>query len=251
LVLKKIFLVFLLFASLLVCQISYAADWQNEIKGVSKKLLMDVITSDMISLRFNVLSVNEYQLVFGRDANDFGSMFFFGSKFNGTPQQRVTFALAQVNDTVKIHMNVQLVTNPGSTFEKYTPIGHPSWGTYIQSLSPRFYGFVGYGIVVYQIGKDFEIGHIYKNSNAYNSGLMKQDRIIKVNGKKVHGLSVQELDSMFIPGDAGTEIELVVRHRNKGPECAFVLKKAFIEPEFKPDLIKDEEQRDNKQPDNQ
>lgn len=97
-------------------------------------------------------------------------------------------------------------------------------------ISPGFTtpGVIGLQFSCYAASQSEKSDHciilgVIKGSPAYKDGrLRKQDRILEVNGKKIRGVSVEELTEM-IGGEAGTYVTIVID--SDGEERPITLKR--------------------------
>ena len=104
--------------------------------SVPKKEVMNAIVAAMVQDGYDLKGASDYHLVFGKRVTDYGSRMLFGSRWDSTPELRVQYTLAERMDTgldrrlttirtgqtsgVHVTANVQLVTNPGTGFERVT-----------------------------------------------------------------------------------------------------------------------------------
>jgi hypothetical protein len=88
------------------------------IPGVQKKQVADRLVGNMVSGGFQVRTVNEYMLTFGKPAESVMVRALFGSGFNGVPEIRHEYSLVEVPAGVRVLGRIKVVTNPGSGLEK-------------------------------------------------------------------------------------------------------------------------------------
>lgn len=72
--------------------------------------------------RFNVTKDTEYLLQIEKPSENFGAALLLGSKYDGIPAERIVFTFAPVGDSTRVVASSMFVTNPGSAFERITPI---------------------------------------------------------------------------------------------------------------------------------
>jgi hypothetical protein len=70
--------------------------------------------------RFNVTKDTEYLLQVEKPTDNVAAQVLFGSRYDGTPAERVVFTFAPLGDSVRVVASAMLVTNPGSAFEQIT-----------------------------------------------------------------------------------------------------------------------------------
>lgn len=103
------------------------------IRGATKKQIADRIAGNALATGAQIKSVNEYAVVIGKRAtNDFASQLLYGSRYDGVPEYRVHFGLVDVPNGVRVFSRAEIVTNPGSAFERVTD-ATPSEATKIQA----------------------------------------------------------------------------------------------------------------------
>jgi hypothetical protein len=89
------------------------------IEGVNRKQVADRIVDRLTGKGLTIHQVTEYKIVAGQKAEDFGAKFFFGSRYDGIPEYRITYTLVdQPPAAVKVYGRAGIVTNPGSAFER-------------------------------------------------------------------------------------------------------------------------------------
>lgn len=204
----------------------------TEINDANKKQVIDVIINDLVSQGYSISTVNDYQLILRKDMDNTMAQIFFGSKLNGTPELRAAFNIIQMNRNVKITVEVKIVTNPNSGFERYTPVTHSSWQSYLDNIKGKFNGYIRYGVAVLDKKKNgfFEIFEITKNSSAEKEGLQAGDLIIKINDIKVTNMSYKKFIT-YLEGPEGSSVVLVVKDAS-GEEKEVTIVKTFIPGEY-------------------
>lgn len=218
---------------LLISSFCIAANLFNvEIADADKKQVTDIIINDLISWGYSIVTVNEYQLSFRKDLDNSMDKFIFGTNFNRIPESRVSFNIISINGNVKITLEVKIVSNPGSGYERSTAITDASWQSYLNNLKAKFNGQIVYGMFIPEKKKEraFEITEIIKNSSAEKEGLVKGDLILMINDIKTSALSHKELFS-YLEGPEGSTVKLLIKTID-GNEKTVTLTKTFIPGEF-------------------
>lgn len=72
--------------------------------------------------RFNVTKDTEYLLQIEKPSENLGAALLLGSRYDGVPAERIVFTFAPVGDTTRVVAAGMFVTNPGSAFERITPV---------------------------------------------------------------------------------------------------------------------------------
>lgn len=90
------------------------------IHGASKSAVKDRITDGMINKGYTVTKSDDTVIAFDRPVDNPFAAAFFGSRYDSTPNARVTYNLIQVKGAVRVVADCVIVTNPGSAFEQKT-----------------------------------------------------------------------------------------------------------------------------------
>ncbi len=196
------------------------------ITNCSKKEVVDAIVNMMVGAGFEVKDVSDYHAVFGKLSDSFGDALLYGSKYDSTPEYRVKYSFTETEDGVRVIAAVQVVTNPGSAFERVNDRTTGKDARDMQSLLERFK--VGLelskrgktGIMVDQNGV---ITKVMEGGGAADAGLQTDDRIIKIDGQEAPVGDANKL-AFMITGEAGTYVEITVV-RNGEEVTAKVLRK--------------------------
>jgi len=72
--------------------------------------------------RFNVTKDTEYLLQVEKPSDNVGAAMLLGSRYDAIPAERIVFSFAPMGDSVRVVAASMFVTNPGSSFERITPI---------------------------------------------------------------------------------------------------------------------------------
>lgn len=100
-----------------------------------------------------------------------------------------------------------------------------------QSWSRGDNKYVGIGISVSARGSEPRIVEVYDDTPAQRAGLKAADVIVRINGKPVVGLALEEMTGL-VRGPAGTTVEMVVRRGVDPTELTFSLNRAEIHLQF-------------------
>lgn len=91
--------------------------------GLTKKQVTDAIVASALSRGSQVKSVSEYSVVLARRAdNSMAAQILFGSSYDSVPEARVTLNLVDVPGGVQVYGRGEMITNPGSAYERVTPL---------------------------------------------------------------------------------------------------------------------------------
>jgi len=109
-----------------------------------------------------------------------------------------------------------------------------------QSWSRGENTYVGIGISVSSRNAEPRVVEVYDDTPAKLAGLQAGDLLIRIGGKSVAGLALDEMTSL-VRGPAGTSVELVVRRGSDPRELSFNVKRAEIHLQFvKQRLVEDD-----------
>lgn len=93
------------------------------IEGATRKQVVDHIVDRSTANGMTLRSVSEYKVTTSKLANkDFAAMFLFGSRYDGVPEYRIHYTLIDRAGAVKVFLRGEIVTNPGSAFERVTDV---------------------------------------------------------------------------------------------------------------------------------
>lgn len=119
-----LFIVFLILALMITsCANNYRVNTISGrpeviINGASSKDVSNTIVNFMLNNGFYLQERNEYQIIFGKKATDFGMMLLAGSRYDSVPEWRYIFNMVDVTGGTRVLTNIWVVTNPGSAFER-------------------------------------------------------------------------------------------------------------------------------------
>jgi len=87
---------------------------------VQRKELANAILNRMITKGYSVKQVTDYTIVMRKAETGILTGALFGSRYDSTPERRITFTFVEVDSGIRTIIADQIVTNPGSAFEKIT-----------------------------------------------------------------------------------------------------------------------------------
>lgn len=92
--------------------------------GVQKAGLMEKVVASASMDGFNIRSSSNFQIVMGKVlTNNFSAGMLYGSKYDPWPEFRLIWTLADTgNNCIHVGVVLQMITNPGSAFEKVTDV---------------------------------------------------------------------------------------------------------------------------------
>ncbi|MGY4333300.1 hypothetical protein ACVWWG_007717 [Bradyrhizobium sp. LB7.2] len=120
---------FALGASLLLAGCQTTAQAPSTASGkpeVTIKAPASAIKARLISLamdrRLNVTKDTEYLLQVEKPSENLGAAILLGPKYDSIPAERYVFTFAPMGDSTRVVASTVFVTNPGSSFERITPV---------------------------------------------------------------------------------------------------------------------------------
>lgn len=82
-----------------------------------------VLVNVLVNNGFTIKKDSEYSLVVERRSTDLLVNVLLGSQWNPTTNSRLTLAVTEVNGQTRVVADMHVVTNPGTGFERLTPVG--------------------------------------------------------------------------------------------------------------------------------
>ena len=202
-----------------------------------KEKIKDSLVNSMMNEGFYLKTTNEYNLVFGKISNDIATSLLYGSRYDTSPELIVSFSIVKVNNGYRLIATLNVITNPGSAFERVTDLSYGSTGAHYYQKCLQFTktklenekeGKIGrIGIIVDGKGS-FIIDGIIENSPADRAGILVGDKIIRANDKELEdGDVITYLNE--IPGKPGTKVKIEIQRGNE--KLIFILEREIIENE--------------------
>lgn len=92
--------------------------------NADKTRTKEAIIATFLPRGYQIVKDSEFQLVLDRPANDsLGAQIVYGSQWNSVPNARVVFTITGNNPT-NVNSQIQVVTNPGSGFERINDVSN-------------------------------------------------------------------------------------------------------------------------------
>jgi hypothetical protein len=112
------------------------------IPNAARKLVIDKIVASKLEKGMQVKSVNDYGVVVGKKIEDSTmAAFLYGSRYDSIPEARITYNLVEAADGLRVFSRSEIVTNPGSAYERVTNITNSVSGqmqTELEQLKASF-----------------------------------------------------------------------------------------------------------------
>jgi hypothetical protein len=88
------------------------------IANVSKKQVIDRIVASKLEKGVKIKSITDYAVIVAGKVDSFWARFAYGSRYDPTPEARITYTVVETGTGVKVFSRAEMVTNPGSGFER-------------------------------------------------------------------------------------------------------------------------------------
>lgn len=92
------------------------------------------IMNQMVNSGYSTKSVTSTMLVFEKPVNNILASALLGSHYDSTPAARVTYTIMETESTTRIVTSLAMITNPGSAFERVTPMNNSKSSTSYQEF---------------------------------------------------------------------------------------------------------------------
>jgi len=165
-----------------------------QIKNSDKKQVMDAVVKHMVENGYNIMTANDYQIVFKTDLKGFVPTLFFGTRFNGTPEMRVYINFVQMNQDLTLTGESKIISNPNSGYEKATAGDYQTVQPILDEIRFKFNG--GYRLGFYFNTKKtdgcYKVVGVLKNSGVEKAGIKIDDEVESVNGESVKSMSYKD-----------------------------------------------------------
>lgn len=86
-----------------------------------KKQVLAEILALCVEKGYQVKKSEEYLLVLGKADDSMASAVLFGSRYDATPEKRLTLTVVERDGACRVMAQFAMVTNPGSAFERVNP----------------------------------------------------------------------------------------------------------------------------------
>lgn len=100
---------------------------------VGKNEMMEKVVAAASMDGFSIRNTSNFQIVMGKPVSNPLVAALMGSRYDSTPESRLVWTLADIgNNCTHIGVTVQIVTNPGSAYERVTDVSTGKDGHEIQ-----------------------------------------------------------------------------------------------------------------------
>jgi hypothetical protein len=106
----------------------------EEVFAASPDRVKPILVGMMSNGGFNLVRDSDYQVAFDKPVENLLVGAFLGSNYNATPNERISFTLVPVGPNTRVIVDIAVVTNPGSGFEKLTPFNNGPDSEHLQTV---------------------------------------------------------------------------------------------------------------------
>lgn len=93
------------------------------IPNTTRKAVIDKIIAAKLEKGMQVKSVNDYGVVVGKKVDgSFMASFLYGSRYDSTPEVRITYNVVETAGGVRVFSRTEMITNPGSAYERTSDV---------------------------------------------------------------------------------------------------------------------------------
>jgi len=188
------------------------------IQNKTKKEVTDALVSEMLSRGFTIKSVSDYTVVFTKPLDSFAASLLFGSRYDTTPEHRPSFMIVESGAGVRIVLTNQIITNPGSAFERVTDASTgesgQSWQEFLTAFPNLFRGRVGL-----YVDDKAVVTNVIEGSPAMVGGIVKGDKLVSVDG-------IPYSKTTQLVGDPDAQVTVVVLRQ--GSELSYTLTRKIL-----------------------
>jgi|GEM_PF-993632 len=199
------------------------------ISNVTKKEVIDALTNQMLSWGYHVKTITDYNAVYGKRTNSMTAAILLGSRYDAIPEARINYAIVEVEGGVRVVVtNIEMITNPGSAFERVTDLGQGKDAYNIQIMLDNLkYNFESSekGKIGIRIDTNGVVVQVLDNGPASKAGIKTGDRLLKINGRQISTGGPYKI-AYEIVGEPGTVVELLLIRGDK--QLTFKVKRQHL-----------------------
>lgn len=183
--------------------------------GMTPEQVKPILVNLFTNSGFNITKESQFQIAFDHPITNFTTAALLGSRYDTTPNERVTFTLAPIGpDTTRVVGDVSFVTNPGSAFERITPANNNADSGNLQKTLDQLHDQVaaitvddnrrlGFGLKTGTL----EVATLTSGGKAAMAGFQVGDKIIMLNGRSLATLvDLVSVTNAASDGDADYEV---------------------------------------------
>jgi membrane-associated protease RseP (regulator of RpoE activity) len=177
------------------------------------KEVQSVLTNVAMNAGFSTKSVTDFTAVYEKPSDNVAATMLFGSRYDSTPVWRMSFNFAPIGEDLRVVGMMQIVTNPGSAFERVNDMSRNTVDavnlqSHLDALKEH-YALVASVATRGKVGVGFsnegKVTVLVKGGPAELAGLLVGDQVISIDGAP-YGDSRSA--STRVTGDPGTKVSL-------------------------------------------
>ena len=93
------------------------------VPNATRKAVIDRIVASKLEKGMQIKSVSDYGVVVGKKMdNNLMASLVYGSRYDSTPEGRITYSVVEVPEGIRVFSRTEIVTNPGSAFEQVSDV---------------------------------------------------------------------------------------------------------------------------------
>jgi C-terminal processing protease CtpA/Prc len=104
------------------------------ISNSSPDKVKPVLVNKMINTGYRITKDTPYELTFDKPTQNFAVAALMGSKYDGVPNERVSYTFADVGGSTRVVADVAIITNPGSAYERRTDLNGGAYNYDLQIM---------------------------------------------------------------------------------------------------------------------
>lgn len=217
--LKKLVPVISLIILLSTGLVSFADVSPTIIHNGSLDGIKQYIISEFLPLGWNIEKDKTNSLQFTKTLTDITASLFFGSSFSNYPEGRVSFNFFKKAEGVGVIPQLELITNPGSAFEKTSLVNPEKDMTkmkdFLRKVKTVFDGGVGTGVSVKrEEDNTTTVKTVLSGSNAERQGLHVGEKVIKINNTAATEVRIDRIHRKHLWAEKGHSVTLTVRTKS-------------------------------------
>ena len=102
--------------------------------AATPEVLKPKIVTQMLTAGYRINRDTAYELSFDRPVDNLAVAVMLGSKYDSQPNARISFSFAPIANETRIVTDIAVVTNPGSAFERRTPMNNSADSGKVQAM---------------------------------------------------------------------------------------------------------------------
>ena len=95
------------------------------------------LISEMVNRGYSITRESDFLVAFDRPIDNVWAAALLGSRYDSTPNARVSYTIARIQDAIRVVADLAIITNPGSAFERQTNMNANEDSRKIQGLLDR------------------------------------------------------------------------------------------------------------------